>query len=124
MVDIFNMLINIKFLTKYRIKINNLNYWRDNVVVFKKSILGCNYYSFFTISFAECNFNCSSPKISKTKKHSYMSIRGVAVTTYVPPKKINRDKSLIFWNPRPDQFSCLMSSSTPKTNSNFRYLKI
>ena len=48
-----------------------------------------------------------------------MSIRGVAVTTYVPPKKINRDKSLIFWNPRPDQFSCLMSSSTPKINSNF-----
>jgi hypothetical protein len=80
---------------------------------------GVSILTFSSISFAECNFNCSSPKISKTKKHSYMSIRGVEVTTYVPPKKINRDQSLIFWNPRPDQFSCLMSSSTPKTNSNF-----
>ena len=80
---------------------------------------GVSILAFSSISFAECNFNCSSPKISKTKKHSYMSIRGVEVTTYVPQKKINRDQSLIFWNPRPDQFSCLMSSSTPKTNSNF-----
>ena len=88
--------------------------------MFLKSLFwGVIIIAFSSISFAECNFNCSSPKISKTKKHSYMSIRGVAVTTYVPPKKINRDKSLIFWNPRPDQFSCLMSSSTPKINSNF-----
>ena len=90
------------------------------MLLFLKSLfLGVIIIAFSSISFAECNFNCSSPKISKTKKHSYMSIRGVAVTTYVPPKKINRDKSLIFWNPRPDQFSCLMSSSTPKINSNF-----
>ena len=89
-------------------------------MLFLKSLFwGVIIIAFSSISFAECNFNCSSPKISKTKKHSYMSIRGVAVTTYVPPKKINRDKSLIFWNPRPDQFSCLMSSSTPKINSNF-----
>ena len=90
------------------------------MLLFLKSLFwGVIIIAFSSISFAECNFNCSSPKISKTKKHSYMSIRGVAVTTYVPPKKINRDKSLIFWNPRPDQFSCLMSSSTPKINSNF-----
>ena len=90
------------------------------MLLFLKSLFwGVIIIAFSSISFAECNFNCSSPKISKTKKHSYMSIRGVAVTTYVPPKKINRDKSLIFWNPRPDQFSCLMSSSTPKTNLNF-----
>ena len=88
--------------------------------MFLKSLFwGVGILAFSSISFAECNFNCSSPKISKTKKHSYMSIRGVEVTTYVPPKKINRDKSLIFWNPKPDQFSCLMSSSTPKINSNF-----
>ena len=30
-----------------QIGLDNLNYWSDNVVVFKKSILGCNYYSFF-----------------------------------------------------------------------------
>ena len=90
------------------------------MLLFLKSLFwGVIIIAFSSISFAECNFNCSSPKISKTKKHSYMSIRGVEVTTYVPPKKINRDKSLIFWNPRPDQFSCLMSSSTPKINSNF-----
>ena len=90
------------------------------MLLFLKSLFwGVIIIAFSSISFAECNFNCSSPKISKTKKHSYMSIRGVEVTTYVPPKKINRDQSLIFWNPRPDQFSCLMSSSTPKINSNF-----
>ena len=90
------------------------------MLLFLKSLFwGVIIIAFSSISFAECNFNCSSPKISKTKKHSYMSIRGVEVTTYVPSKKINRDKSLKFWNPRPDQFSCLMSSSTPKINSNF-----
>jgi len=48
-----------------------------------------------------------------------MSIRGVEVTTYVPPKKINRDQSLIFWAPKPDRFSCLMASSISKIESNF-----
>ena len=88
--------------------------------VFLKSLFLCiTLFAFSSVSIAECNFNCSSPKVSKTKIHSYMSIRGVEVTTYVPPKIINRDQSLIFWNPRPDQFSCLMSSNAPKINSNF-----
>ena len=88
--------------------------------VFLKSLfLSITLFAFSSVSIAECNFNCSSPKVSKTKIHSFMSIRGVEVTTYVPPKIINRDQSLIFWNPRPDQFSCLMSSNAPKINSNF-----
>ena len=86
---------------------------------FKIIILIFTFLAYSSVSIAECNFNCSSPKVSKTKIHSYMSIRGVEVTTYVPPKTINRDQSLIFWNPRPDQFSCLMSSTAPKINSNF-----
>ena len=90
------------------------------ISVFLKSLfLSITLFAFSSVSIAECNFNCSSPKVSKTKIHSFMSIRGVEVTTYVPPKIINRDQSLIFWNPRPDQFSCLMSSNAPKINSNF-----
>ena len=85
----------------------------------KNLMLIFTFLAYSSVSIAECNFNCSSPKVSKTKIHSYMSIRDVEVTTYVPPKTINRDPSLIFWNPRPDQFSCLMSSSIPKINSNF-----
>ena len=88
-------------------------------VFLKYLFLAISIFAFSSVSVAQCNFNCSAPKASITKKQSYMSIKNVAVTTYVPPKIINRDQSLIFWNPKPDQFSCLMSSSTPKINSNF-----
>ena len=90
------------------------------MTVFLKSLfLSITVFAFSSVSIAQCNFNCSAPKVSITKKQSYMSIRNVDVTTYVPPKKISRDQSLIFWNPKPDQFSCLMSSSISKINSNF-----
>ena len=85
-------------------------------VFLKYLFLAISIFAFSSVSVAQCNFNCSAPKASITKKQSYMSIKNVEVTTYVPPKIINRDQSLIFWNPKPDQFSCLMSSSTPKIN--------
>ena len=64
---------------------------------FKIIILIFTFLAYSSVSIAECNFNCSSPKVSKTKIHSYSlcyQLAGYALAS--ANRFLEADRSKIF----------------------------
>ena len=62
----------------------------------------------------------SGPKKTSTRVHSYGSVKGVDVSTYVASGKIIRDTSLKIWSPNKGTDKiCLKSSYNPHKKSGF-----